>query len=421
MDRFAAKIDSFDLEIETLNDTFGKAVATYEFPYRDGAATEDLGATARTLRLRCYWWEESYADHFGFLDHLKQRELFELTHPKYGVLQGRIRQVSVRHDDRQQLAEVDITFVQDLSSQEGSTYYNDVQAAGEESFMAGQKELQDEVVADAVQLLGPVARDLAAKELDPDLGVVEQFPGVSLASRNWLRGVETAISSWDQAASETSNPANTLLSATSFGSNLPGRIVGSVARAAERYSLAIASQRSAPARFIASLRSSMETLAALDPTHSKTASIAGAQRLGLETAAIYAEDEASRSRLRQAEQARTFDLLGRNQAQVAVGSVMTARDLETSLSVVRTVLQLAVDESRGMVSLKDVGRQLLEHVVQVKLERDRIVTILLDNQLPLHLVCLLQGLPYAYADRLLAINEIPRPNFVSGEVSVYVR
>jgi len=65
--------------------------------------------------------------------------------------------------------------------------------------------------------------------------------------------------------------------------------------------------------------------------------------------------------------------------------------------------------------------QLQEHVGTIKLERDRIVSISLDNALPLHLVCLRQGLPYAYAERLLSINELPHPSFAQGEVSVYVR
>jgi hypothetical protein len=33
----------------------------------------------------------------------------------------------------------------------------------------------------------------------------------------------------------------------------------------------------------------------------------------------------------------------------------------------------------------------------------------------------MRGLPYAYAERLLAINRIAHPNFVSGVVNVYAR
>jgi prophage DNA circulation protein len=74
-----------------------------------------------------------------------------------------------------------------------------------------------------------------------------------------------------------------------------------------------------------------------------------------------------------------------------------------------------------MQSLKRMARSLLEHVNTVKLERDRIITIVLDNTRPLHLVCLKYGLPYNMSDRLLSINQgIRNPSFTSGEIQIYV-
>ena len=68
-----------------------------------------------------------------------------------------------------------------------------------------------------------------------------------------------------------------------------------------------------------------------------------------------------------------------------------------------------------------MGRTLLEHVGTIKLEREKILTVVLDNPMPLHLVCLRYGLPYNYAERLSSINTIPQPNFTDGEVSIYAR
>ena len=42
------------------------------------------------------------------------------------------------------------------------------------------------------------------------------------------------------------------------------------------------------------------------------------------------------------------------------------------------------------------------HVAAIKADRDRMLTVTLDNPTPLHLVCVMQGLPYRDADRLLA-------------------
>ncbi len=328
--------------------------------------------------------------------------------------------MDVRHDDRQELAEVDLSFIQDISSQE-SAAFSDVLADGEESFVAGLQEQQTVFIDDAVAELGPVARDLTAVELDPELDVVEQFPSATLKVRNWLKTVDAAVRTWDQQMVDFANPANSLLAATSFATNLPGRVIGSVARAAERYALAFESQRTAPARFLTGVRVALLDFAALDATHGKQARIASAQRLGLEAATLYQQDETARDKLRQAEKTASFDQLGRFTGAKDLTTVMSAIDLERSLAEVRGVLQDVIDEERGLGSLKDIARQLLEHVSNVKLERDRIERILLDNPLPLHLVCLRQGLPYSYAARLLSINSIPHPNFTQGEVAVYVR
>jgi hypothetical protein len=73
-----------------------------------------------------------------------------------------------------------------------------------------------------------------------------------------------------------------------------------------------------------------------------------------------------------------------------------------------------------MDSLKDTARILTEHAISVKLESEKLVTVSVDNETPLHLLCLQRGLPYNYAERLIMVNNIPYPNQVKGEVQVYV-
>jgi hypothetical protein len=198
-------------------------------------------------------------------------------------------------------------------------------------------------------------------------------------------------------------------------------VVGSAARAAERYALGLVSLRSSPARFLSAYRAGLPDFSALNDDYTDIALIAGTQRLALEAADLYRGDEEARDALRRSEQTPAFDASGRFIAAPAGDQVMTAIDLERSLADVRTALQEAIDLARGMESLKAAARQLLEHVSQVKLERDRLTTILLDNPMPLHLLCLHQGLSYRYAARILAINSaIVHPSFVRGEVQVYV-
>ncbi len=420
-DRYKASIDGFAIDVQTLEDGFKKAIARYEYPYRDGADTEDMGEEARVIRIRCYWLEETYEDHFRFVEHLKKRDLFELSHPKYGLIQGRIESISIRHDDRQETAEVDISFVQDLGSQEQSAAYVDVEAATEEAFITGQQELMENFASAVRDSLGTEAEGILLKVLDPDLGIVEQYPEASIEARDYLEAVEDFVVAVQTEAADVANPANTLLATIDYGTKLPGRVIGPLARAAERHALLLDSLRTAPVRFIRNLNSALTDLADAAGDFGPQTRIASAQRLALDTATLFREDEAARQKMKRREAGRSFDALGNYLSPEPLDPVMTVNDLEQTLAEVRGELQAGVDFDRSLGSLKAMARQLLEHATQIKLERDRIVSIRLDNTMPLHLVCLMRGLPYGYAERIMAINDIAHPNFTAGEVSVYVR
>lgn len=421
MDRYQAAIDGYAFDCETIEDAFQKAIARYEYPYRDGADTEDMGEKARVIKLRCYWLGEDYPQHAEFLEHIKQREMFELSHPKYGLIHGRIEAVSVRHDDRLETAEVDVTFVQDLASRETPARYIDVESAGEEFFAVGQQELMDEFAGDVREALGVEAEGVLARDLNPESGIVEQFPGVSTKARNYLKNVESFVGLLAAEAAEVANPANSLLAATDFGTSLPGRVIGTLARTVERHARLRDSLTSSPLRFLRSLKGGLTGLSSRAGRFGKHTRIASGQRLALEAATLYKDDETARQTLRRREQVKSFDALGNYLDPEPAPVVMNVVELERSLAEVRDELRAGIDLARRVESLKTMALQLQEHVGTIKLERDRIVSISLDNALPLHLVCLRQGLPYAYAERLLSINELPHPSFAQGEVSVYVR
>jgi len=100
--------------------------------------------------------------------------------------------------------------------------------------------------------------------------------------------------------------------------------------------------------------------------------------------------------------------------------VMNINELESTLAIVRTRIEDAVNNAREMGSLKTMATALLTQVNSVRLERERMIDVVIDNILPLHLVCLKYGLPYTDAERILKANNIQNPNFVSGEIQVYV-
>jgi len=43
------------IQFETLDDTFEKAIAQYNYPFADGADLEDMGQKARVIKFRCHF------------------------------------------------------------------------------------------------------------------------------------------------------------------------------------------------------------------------------------------------------------------------------------------------------------------------------------------------------------------------------
>ena len=58
-----------------------------------------------------------------------------------------------------------------------------------------------------------------------------------------------------------------------------------------------------------------------------------------------------------------------------------------------------------------LAENLLDHVNRIKLQREKIITIRVDNPLPVHMLCLQYGLSYMAAERVCAINDFWCPNF----------
>lgn len=427
-ERYEAKIDDFTLEMETIEDVIEKSIAKYEFPFRDGAMLEDMGQKARAIRIRCYWYEETYETHRDFIKHLEKKSAFELLHPKYGLIKGSIDSASIRHDDRKKTAEVDLAFTEGLITKEEAEpkYVNKgaVDWGVEESFATGQTELIEELGSDVRDLLGAEAKEILSTVLDPAKGLVEQFTGISAQAREYVKNAQGFVTGLTGVLSTITNPADSLLAMITYSSTLPGIVIGTIARTLERYVSLYDTLRTSPTRFLSSLKGSFGSLAddAGDSGFSKYVTIASAQRRALETAYIFRDDEDSRDIVKRLESTPSFDALGNYIKPEQAEEILTVDEIEGILADVRTDIQKAVDLSRKMTSLKATAADLLFHVSDIKLERDKIMTVETQSPLPLHLICLKYGLPYNYANRINSINRIKNPSFTpAGSVRIYVR
>ncbi len=444
-DKYEASLDQFTLECETIEDNFEKEIAEYEFPYLDGALLEDMGQKARSIRIRCYFWGPEYENHKAFINHLESQELFEFVHPEYGSIWGCVKSVAVRHDDREKTAEIDILFVENLRTPGVIEIAGDPEIVSqtEEAFPQVQQEQTDGLTADMLNDMfavgSPDLRNAVSKQLDPDQGILSQIAAASRKTRGYIRQIDSLEKKMLATATTVTNPANSLIGTISYAATMPGRLIGTMARAVERQARLLDNLRTSPARFIRSLKSSLQAMEnsvdhldeaiysfggrkiaeAARNTAARQLKTACAARLGLEAAYLYRDDQDARQAQKRGEKAASFDPLGRYLRPAAAGATMNVRDLEESLADVRDYIQDAVDQSREIPSLKNMAEDLLAHVNRVKIERERIVEVTLDNEMPLHIVCLKYGLPYNAAERIHAINKIKNPSFTGGTINIY--
>lgn len=419
-DRYPARIDRFDLEIQDITDTFEKSIARYELPYTDGAILEDMGQKARTIRFRCYFYKTTYELHKQFLNLLKTKtnEILSFSHPKYGLLGGYFESISVRHDDTEETAEIDVTFIEHLRRDIETTVFVDVETKCEDIYKKSVEEQKQKFADDIKTELGQSAEGILSKELDDAQGILEQFTGLTRQAREYVKRVDVFERGLNSTLNEIANPANSLIATIEFGVDLPGRIIGAAARTVERYGILLDNLISAPTRFIQSFSDGMTQLENALGFQSHTR-IAGARHAGLSLGYMYSTDENNRQTARRLEKVKSFDASGKYVKSEAMPALLTVNEIEQSLYDVRAMLLECIEADRALQSLKDMALTLQEHAYAVKIESEKLIPVEIDNEIPLHLVCLMYGLSYQYAERIHSVNKIKHPNFTRGDIRVY--
>jgi prophage DNA circulation protein len=424
-------INGMILDCETLGDTFPKSIIKNEFPYRDKSLLDDMGLQTRTVKIRCYFYNDTYEDHKKLLNLLYGQQSFELQHEVYGLLHGSISNIDVKHNDRQKTAEIDFEFVEGVTGVE-PTIIRDVESETEDLYEQGLNEAEDSFIEEFEDDLGAEAPGILDKVLDPEKSILEQFEGISETAREYVKKVDNAVSKFEATLQTITTPANALISTIDFAAKLPGRVIGSVAHVVDRYSRLYQSLKSAPNRFIQSFKDGIRELensmfsdqlrGGIFSSRNvwKTFKRVSALEAGLQTGIGFGLDEETRKKQKRDEGLKRFDIMG-NYIPRPVEKVMNIREIEQTLYTAREMIQESIDISRNNQVLKNLAELLLYHVNVIKLEREKIIQVQIDNEIPLHLICLSHGLSYMAAERILAINNIKNPNFTVGEISNYAR
>ncbi|KUG24578.1 hypothetical protein ASZ90_005608 [hydrocarbon metagenome] len=411
-------INGIRLQLETIEDTFENAIAPYDYPYADGADLENMGMRQHLIRVRCYFWDDAeqqtYETHTDLIN-LKSDKHLDFVHPKYGLIKGEIEALVIFHDDSIRKASVDITFIEQMHQLLIVSSTQSVLPAVEDAYQEGQTQQESTLVDDLKNSIPTADAGVLAKILDADLGLLAQAQEFSAQTKFLIGSVEKYLAISDALTAEMESPVNSIQAAITYTENLPGRILGSFSCSLEKMARMFDSLWSSPAQFISKLNNAFDELEesyndlaqsaagqAAEDVMRKHLKIACAQRLALEAAALYADDD-------QAFQEGDSDF-----------QVMNINELEATLAIVRSRINDAVNDAREIESLKTMATALLTQVNSVRLEREKMISVALDNPMPLHLVCLKYGLPYTDAERLVKVNKnIQNPNFVSGEIQVY--
>lgn len=433
-ERYPAKINGFPLECETIDDTFTKAIIEHEIPYKDGALLEDMGLKARQLKLRCYFLNDNYETHYRFLDSLKNNvSLSYISHPVYGIITGKIKHVVVRHDDSIDCATVDIDFVQELSADIKAKVQGDPRGDAAEAYKATIDEMQGEFADDSEAAFGADGRSLMQKAIAAQGKIADQVSGLTAPLRAFVNNIDNCIQLFEGTVAGITAPAYSLVNTVSFAASIPGRVSSSVMNLMEAKAVLFDTLKDSPSRLMDAFKTaSGEITDALDDLldegdpllamMKKQVAAAASMTAAVHLAEIYGADEDNRGELEQAEQEPGFNDNGELIRGEPLPDVLTITEIEQSLADARGMLQSAIDMGRGMPSLKKTALALLDHVGNIKLQYDRIVTVDVEQEAHLFLVLFRYGLPYTAAERVMKINpQIKNPNFVMGAVRLYVR
>lgn len=433
-------IRTYGLDIIDISDSIERALIVHELPYRNGAVLEDLGSKARIVSVNCAFYAgaalrinplhgitPSYSAHFLFLKDIQEETALELHHPKYRMMKGKVRNINIINNARDEYAEVRFEFVEQTVDVAVVPAF-EVTAAVSDAFRNAQgfslSAIKDSVKA---SLDASTAVEVLDQVIDFTQDMADQVTNVSNATREYIKGVDIVVNKFDTILKNIEQPAKSILGTIEYTSDLPGRLLYSVAQTTERYQQLYAGIESTPVTYVSSFVGGMtamqsafqgyveETLA-VDQIKAMTA-----QWSCIMAARVLRTDEDSRDLLRQKEKERAFDKDGKLVGITIRPNIMTTTDLERILYDTKIAAQESIDASRDNRGLKDEINALQDFVNTTKLERLRIKTIDVSNT-PLHVICLQNKLNYETAERILKLNPgIKNPTFVDGSVDIYVR
>lgn len=405
---YIAQILGYYLDMVDVTDTFEKSLVVHEYINSPRNIIEDLGAKTRRIAVECVFqdnltitpgWNTEYGifptydAHINFLEEINLRsDSFNFTHPKYGEISGKIENITTYHDDTINYASINFDFLQEII------------------------EYEPKFVQYIVPQEGKGFRETSEKTKS----VIEQSEKDDPDTVRWTAEATTYRNELNTYLADIENNVQSLIYQIDYGTSVPGLMLQDVNEAIDRIVEFYVTSRSAPASFINNIIFGVRQLKGnFTGIESRIVHVMGASMAAYETGVILDEDEQKRRNIDSKSIQETFDIAGNYKPGEAYDSTLTVNELEDMLFEVRTFIDEAIQLDRDNRALQQQARYLQEYVNQIKLDRERIVTVSVSEQ-SLFNILNNYDMNYQLADKILRMNEIKNPNFVNGNVEIII-
>jgi hypothetical protein len=417
-------INFFELEVFEMTDSIGANIIKHQFLGRDGAMTQVVGTKPRTITFKTYWFGDNYFEHFDFLDYVDSIKsgvtFFVLQHPIYGNVTGRIENWPVKHDDRINYAEIDITFVEDLISIENGTpaVFNNAVA-----ILNLDNVTPDYNTYTGLQLQTLGYGNLLGKLFDPTKTISSQLQGYSVSIRNFGSDIDNNLAALNTFVQSFTVPLMVIPTTVTTLVDIPTFIYNQFVNATNQIVQVFSST------------SQLFDIKSITSSFTSIANIFTGQNAPFFKSAWYqvstppdiqchmqniSSDVQNRQTIEAALNQQTFDVLGNLVSQINTSAgLVSLSSIQSDTNLVKTYAENAINYNPSGYTIKNMLVQLQSYFNSVQQQFIKTYQITISPQ-PLAALLMVLGKDYHEADEFLALNpQILNPNNVSGTVTVY--
>lgn len=408
---------SYSLIVKVLASSIVQSLQITEYPDRNDSTVRSMGFLSPVHRLTCYFINETYEDYPLFLADLykSKNEIITLDHIDIGTIQGQIKLIDPRINEKKYTVELDIEFIQAGEYKPPTVKYSpsDVFDNALKAAMKGISRLAGQI-SDATDLSGLTSE------------------------------INSTINTFDAMLGSISAPAVQLSAAIDFGESLAGRFMSSVSGVAEKYSKLYGQVKNALS-FVSQMSSaSQELIDSISGDLSSEMLKESAQIMFTQiTATGYAnileiEGDNLQSQIN-IESEPSVDADGALKIattgvpEIDDDGILIEKEIEIitmdtsidTLNLLLTELQNSIGVARNDIpELLETAVILKGIVYDILLSSEQIITVIVPSDLPLYIILLQNNLPYKYDKRILALNpHIWNSNFITKgtELKIYAR